>query len=122
MYGDGEKEVELKELAKLLNVEVTWMPAVSYNNMPEVFLEFDIFVLPSLTRNGINEKFGRVLIEAMATGCAVIGSNDGGIPNVIKNNGLLFNPGDSENLKNCIEKLIETDTLKRYQEKVMHMQ
>ncbi|ELE7132589.1 glycosyltransferase family 4 protein [Vibrio harveyi] len=117
MYGDGEKEVELKELAKLLNVEVTWRPAVSYNNMPEVFLEFDIFVLPSLTRNGINEKFGRVLIEAMATGCAVIGSNDGGIPNVIKNNGLLFNPGDSENLKNCIEKLIETDTLKRYQEK-----
>jgi glycosyltransferase involved in cell wall biosynthesis len=44
----------------------------------------DVFALTSE-----NESFGRVLIEAMARGCAVLGTDSGGVPEVI---------GKSENL------------------------
>ncbi len=42
-------------------------------------------VLPSGTRGGINEKFGRVLIEAMAARTVAVGCDDGGIAAVCEN-------------------------------------
>lgn len=54
-----------------------------------------VLVLPSLS-----EGLGRVLIEAMATGTPVIGSNVGGIPQLIEEgrNGFLIAPGDASAL------------------------
>lgn len=118
MYGDGEEKENLILQAKNLNVDVRWEDSVGYELMPEVFSKIDIFVLPSLTRGGINEKFGRVLIEAMATGCAVIGSADGGIPKVIGEAGLLFTPGDSNDLNSKLVQLLDSkDELTGFQEK-----
>jgi glycosyltransferase involved in cell wall biosynthesis len=64
---------------------------------------FDLFVLPSL-----NEGMGRVLVEAMASGKPVVGSNVGGIPDLIKNghNGFLVEPGDEIDLSVAIEKVL----------------
>jgi glycosyltransferase involved in cell wall biosynthesis len=55
----------------------------------------DIFVLPSYC-----EGFSNSLLEAMACGCAVIGSNVGGTPELIDNGrrGLLFRAGDAADL------------------------
>jgi glycosyltransferase involved in cell wall biosynthesis len=55
----------------------------------------DLFVLPSE-----NETFGRVLIEAMASGVPVAASRTGGIPDIIENrvNGFLFEVGDFQKL------------------------
>lgn len=64
----------------------------------------DIFVLPSLA-----EGMPNVLIEAMGTGCACIGTNIPGIQDVINHqvNGLLFNAGDANDLANQICLLID---------------
>ena len=51
-------------------------------------------MLPSLTRPNWKEQFGRVLIEAMASGVPVIGSDSGAIPDVIGQAGLIFPEGD----------------------------
>lgn len=58
------------------------------------------FVLPSRT-----EGLPRVIVEAMASGKAVIGSRVGGIPEVVKENetGLLF---ESENHEELAEKML----------------
>ncbi len=48
----------------------------------------------------IEETFGLVLIEAMSMGVPVIGSNRGGVPEIIEHQqtGLLFESGDSQEL------------------------
>ncbi len=61
---------------------------------------FDVIALTTHT-----ETFGLVLIEAMQAGVAVIGSNAGGVPEIINDQltGLLFEPGDVESLTRTIE-------------------
>jgi glycosyltransferase involved in cell wall biosynthesis len=70
----------------------------------------DLFILSSIEREGL----GLALIEAMAFGLPLIGTNLGGIPEVIKNNvnGLLIPPGNSESLAKAIEKLITNQKLR----------
>ncbi len=65
-------------------------------------------VLPSLS-----EGLPRVLLEAMALEKAVIGSNAGGIPDVIKatKNGFLFEKGNSDDLAKKLEVLLENKNL-----------
>jgi glycosyltransferase involved in cell wall biosynthesis len=58
-----------------------------------------------------NETFGLVLAEAMLAGVAVIGTNSGGVTEIIKNQetGLMFEPGDSDGLASCI-RMLATDS------------
>jgi glycosyltransferase involved in cell wall biosynthesis len=53
------------------------------------------------------ETFGLVLVEAMLLGVPVIGSDAGGVPEIIQHgrSGLLFDSGDSTKLANAIEAL-----------------
>ncbi|HHP7240905.1 MAG TPA: glycosyltransferase family 4 protein [Cyclobacteriaceae bacterium] len=71
---------------------------------------FDVSVLPS-TMDG----FGMVLVEAMAVGIPVIGTNFGGIKNVIRDefNGLLYEDGNIKQLASYIIRLLEDDKLRQ---------
>ncbi len=62
----------------------------------------DVLVLPT-----IEETFGLVLIEAMSVGTVVVGSNRGGVPEIIddKRTGLLFESCDSQSLFKALEYL-----------------
>jgi glycosyltransferase involved in cell wall biosynthesis len=64
-------------------------------------------VLPSRTRPNWVEQFGRVLIEAMASGVPVVGSDSGEIPNVIGDAGLVFPEGDIGRLRAHLQSLID---------------
>ncbi len=89
---------------KLHNIESkTIIKAFTLDEMPLVYRESDIFVLPSE-----NETFGQVFIEAMASGLPVIGTKVGGIPEIISDsyNGYLVRPNDSTILAQKIEKLL----------------
>lgn len=60
----------------------------------------DLFVLPSLT-----EGLPRVVLESMALGTPCIGSNVGGVPEVIKDE-LRFSPGDIEEISKVLQSIL----------------
>jgi glycosyltransferase involved in cell wall biosynthesis len=71
----------------------------------------DIFALPSYS-----EAFSNALLEAMACGCAVIGSRIGGTPELIGANeerGFLFQSGDANEFADKLAKLIADPALRR---------
>jgi len=71
----------------------------------------DLFVLPSRTTASWKEQFGRVLIESMACGVPVLGSDSGAIPKVIEDTGggLVFREDDVADCAAQLSKLL-TDT------------
>jgi len=70
-------------------------------------------VLPSRTSSHWVEQFGRVLIEAMACGVAVVGSDSGEIPHVIGDAGLIFPEGDVAALRKQLARLQGNQALRR---------
>jgi glycosyltransferase involved in cell wall biosynthesis len=80
--------------------------------MPAQYQQLDVLVVPSLTRPNWKEQFGRVLIEAMASGVPVIGSDSGAIPDVIGEAGLITPEGNSAALTAAICKLQQDRALR----------
>jgi len=70
------------------------------DDAPKLIAALDIMVLASSEKEG----FGRTLAEAMACGVPVIGTNVGGISEIIEHqkNGLLIPPGDKKALSRAI--------------------
>src|SRR5262249_34312465 len=61
--------------------------------------------LPSFGQPNWVEQFGRVLIEAMACGVPVVGSDSGEIPHVIGDAGLVVPEDDVSALRDALEAL-----------------
>ena len=86
--------------------------AVSYSAVPPLFQKIDILVVPTETTKRIREQFGRVIVEAMASGVPVIGSTCGAIPEVIDAAGLVFPEGDARALAQALRKLLADPELR----------
>jgi glycosyltransferase involved in cell wall biosynthesis len=107
--GGGPHEAELKSYAEQLNIgdRVSWLGATRHDDIPEVLMQTDVVILPSRTLPGKwKEQFGHVLIEAMAMGVPVIGSDSGAIPEVIGRSDLVFPENSAEGLLRIIHRLI----------------
>jgi glycosyltransferase involved in cell wall biosynthesis len=85
-------------------------PVVPSDQMPELYLEHDVFIFPSLM-----EGLPTVIMEAMASGMPVITSETCGMPDVVENefNGLLVPPADAVALENAILRLYSSADLRR---------
>jgi len=108
LLGDGsEKEAlgaQSRRLGLATNVSFQgWIPSV---RMPSFYRQLDVLVLPSRSRPNWTEQFGRVLIEAMACGVPVVGSDSGEIPHVVGDAGLIFPEDDAEALRACLIQLM----------------
>lgn len=79
------------------------------NDVANIIRSSDILILPSYS-----ESFGLVLIEALACGKPVIGSNVGGIKEIITSDvGLLVEPTDPKGLANAIDSILSDDNLRK---------
>lgn len=107
ILGAGPYQAELEaQIARLsIRHRVEILPQIPSTQIPDFYHQLDVLVLPSLTRHNWKEQFGRVLVEAMASGVPVIGSDSGAIPDVIGEAGLIVPEGDVDALHNALATL-----------------
>jgi glycosyltransferase involved in cell wall biosynthesis len=112
--GSGPDEAQLRRLAAERGVadRVEFAPAVPATGVPEALAEMDVLALPSLTRPNWVEQFGRILIEAMACGVPVVGSDSGEIPNVLGDAGIVVPEGDVGALREALRELLARPDLR----------
>lgn len=89
VYGREARNLEaVMTLARTLDLEdaTSFVPFIDVRADPSVLADFDLLVLPStLSKNTVprTETFGMAILEAMAAGLPVIGTDAGGIPEVV---------------------------------------
>ncbi|MHB1347687.1 MAG: glycosyltransferase family 4 protein [Candidatus Humimicrobiaceae bacterium] len=82
---------------------------IGFADIYEILPKIDVLVIPSLW----NEPFGRVIIEAYSYGIPVIGSNRGGIPELIEDGktGFIFEPDKNGEMEAKIKIFIDKPEL-----------
>ena len=115
IQGSGPMEARLRDLARVHNLteRVVFRSPVPSVDMPAFYRTLDVLVLPSRTQKNWAEQFGRVLVEAMACGVAVVGSTAGEIPHVIGDAGIVFPENDVQALRAALARLIHAPSLRR---------
>ncbi len=111
VVGGGELESEMKELAVSLEIQDKVIFLGWRRDMPAIYADMDLVVLSSL-----NEGTPVTLIEAMASGKAVVSTAVGGVPDIVHDGqtGILVPSGDEEGFADAIVDLLE-DAEKRKQ-------
>ena len=103
------EEIEKIVLENGIIDQVTILPF--FKDLQAIWQRTDIAVMPSTEA----ESFGLVAVEAMLAKKPVIGSNHGGLTEIIVNNetGFLVKPNDENELAEALLKLIESPTLRK---------
>lgn len=93
IIGNGSEDYisHLNALIDKLNLNhiISIQPAIKFDEIPAYFQLLDISILLSHTTPIWKEQFGRVLVESMAAGTPVIGSDSGAIPLVVGETGYI---------------------------------
>lgn len=110
LAGDGELFNDMNKLAKKLNLKnVFFIKNQSQSTLNKLYNIADVSIIPSRS-----EAFGLVAIEAMACGTPVIGSNIGGLSDIIADGtGLLFENENYFDLANKINKILNKNMFDR---------
>jgi len=114
IVGDGEPEYmsQLRNLVDSENIAsfVDFLPAQPKEALPALYQQADLFLFTSIWP----EPFGRVIVEAMASGVAVIGTRVGGAAEILleDENALTFPAGDAAALAEQIKKLMASPELR----------
>lgn len=111
IVGDGPEKMKATELAAQLSVidQISFLGSMSQEDVANAMRKHKALVIPSLW----NEPFGVVALEGIACGCAVIGSDGGGLPEALGPCGLTFERGSARDLAKKIEMVLSDAQLRR---------
>lgn len=109
IIGRGSLKEKLIFLGKKYKVNLKTIDVVKNNELPKYYRKTDIFLLPSVI-----EGSPKVLLEAMSSGVAVIGSDIEGVDDIIVNefNGLICKT-DRDSIRSVFLKLSKDRELRR---------
>ena len=110
IVGEGPERARLEQLAEDLGVRSSVSFLGKRSDMPAVYAGMDIVVLASLT-----EGLPMTLLEAMASGKAVVATAVGAVPTVVvhESTGLLVQPGDAVAIEEAVTRLWRDGELRR---------
>jgi len=115
LMGEGPEEQRLRSLAGRLGISerVRFTGPVSSTSVPDWLPGLDVLALPSLSTRRWAEQFGRALVEAMASGVPVVGSDSGEIGSVIGDAGLVVQEGSVDALREALSRLTRNEVERR---------
>jgi glycosyltransferase involved in cell wall biosynthesis len=110
IIGDGRQRQSLEELVKELQMGemIRFHGSLAREKLIEKYHNANALILPSrTTASGEQEGLGVVLLEAMSAGVPVIGTDCGGIPEIIQDEstGLLVRQNDVNSLSRAMLRL-----------------
>jgi N-acetyl-alpha-D-glucosaminyl L-malate synthase BshA len=107
MVGDGPDRSDAEAAARELGVADRVFFLGKIETVAPLLAGADVFLLPST-----NESFGLSALEALASGVPVIGSNAGGLPEVVRDGetGILCAVGDVDAMSDATIELLEDRT------------
>lgn len=113
IIGEGNLKNNLLNKIKKYKLENSvFIEKKSYEEIPRVYQEADILIVPSKSTKTWEEQYGMVLIEGMASGLPVVAYRSGAIPEVLGNGGLLVDEKDIEGLTKAVIDLINNKDLR----------
>jgi len=102
------------ELISDMGSNVKFTGYLPYNKTQTLMKKSEILIVPSIW----DEPFGLVVAEGMMCGCAIIASNKGGIPEIIKDKGIVLDKIDTKKITSSLELLIKNNFLRHYYQKM----
>lgn len=117
--GEGKMEPELKGLASELGIadNIVFRGYVRHDDLPALYRDADIFVLPSLW-----EGMSNTLLEAIASGLPVVVTETGGTAELVKEigigrgidrgNGIVIPKEDSRAISEAVLRLLDSKELR----------
>jgi len=107
-FGGLESENILKKIKSLnLTDKVKIMDFVPNTSLPEIYYRASLLVLPSLC-----ESFGIPIVEAMATGTPVVGSEDTSAPEILAGSGIVVDPKNKSEMAEAMGRVLSDERLK----------
>jgi len=109
IFGAGPELAALEARAARLGLgdRVTFHGHVDEADIPGTYRRVDVLAVPSLPMPGWIEQFGRVVVEAQASGIPVVASASGALPDVVGQDGLLVPPGDAVALGAALARFLD---------------
>jgi len=96
-------ERRLRELTELVNAPVRFEPFVDRQNLPPLLRRADVLVVPSRWPDPCPLTVG----EGMAAGLPIVASRRGGIPELLGDAGVLFDPDRPAELASALRSLVD---------------
>lgn len=109
LVGSGDASDELASRTRLLGLQDrVKLPGHFVGDVSELLSTFDIYCFPSLL-----EGFPYSILEALRSGCVIVATNVGGVPEAITDgiDGLLIDPGYSSVIACAVDRLINNKKL-----------
>ena len=105
--GSGPLDRQIREWARVNGVsDRVQIRLLRHDEVPNYLPALDLLVAPSQTAKNWREQFGRMTIEAFASGVPFIGSDSGEIPRVVGNAGLIVGEKDIAGWTRTIETML----------------
>lgn len=106
IFGSGD-DAYIRKLKKNIKGDISFEGAVKASEMPDLYKSFDCVVIPSAWY----ETYNFVIREALMSGCLVVASNMGAMPEVVieGENGYLFEAGNKDSLLKALKNAAEFD-------------
>ncbi len=103
VIGSGDLETKFQKMVQEMAIEkkVNFFGPVAHDEINKLYRHSDVFVLPSL-----NEGMSNSLLEAMASGLAVLATDTGGTKELVDDsNGIIIEKNSTESIYLALQKL-----------------